>query len=587
MIASGHIASNSLRAAVQADHSSGNAILVSADHASSLSLLISADHITAYDVGVFTAIAADHVAIYSIRQAVLNNHVSVFDIIYIPVAEHTAVYSIRQGVSADHIFRNAIRIKTKTAHTSINTFLVSGDHGGINRIGFLSRDVRFIWSLNPAIACNFTSLNTIFQQSIAQNFIHLNSGLISQDTVHLYSIKSEARLDFVSVNFLASAAAADYGIKFDLLTRTPVAADFVFPNVLTLSTSKIQNSVSALIGSQSISLLSIDIESSENFYCINMVAEVADMANWILCEPGQEIEIEINSVSYRFVLDARERFVEFGSSRLSISGRSKTALLGEGYAEPITKNWPATTALAVADELCMSAGITCIYLISDWNIPAELLTAESLFPIQILKKIADAAGAILQSTPSGELLIQPLYPVEPPLYGAASPDVVLSGPENIFSLLETRESRPGWNAVLVMDMPDATAQYFIERVSEENGVIILVVYIYPFVDEISFQSSYQSPSLSIWEEGLIIDELEEEIEIIHGAGSTTKPVLSIIDTDYGNSIDLGSVSADGPVIATATKGQSLLRLRYQTQYFKFRVKNTDPEKVQFYFEEAA
>ena len=84
-----------------------------------------------------------------------------------------------------------------------------------------------------------------------------------------------------------------------------------------------------------------------------------------------------------------------------------------------------------------------------------------------------------------------------------------------------------------------------------------------------------------------IEELEEEVEIINGNGSTTKPILSIIDTNYGNNIDLGGVSADGSAIATAIKDQSLLRIRYQTQYFKFRIKNTDPEKVQFYFEEAA
>ncbi len=587
MVFSGHIASNSLRAAVQADHSAGNAILVSADHVSSFSLSVSSVHITAYDVGIFTGVAADHTAVHSIRQAVFNNHASVFDIIYIPTAEHTAVYSIRQGVSADYIFRNALRIKIKAAHTSINTFFISGDHDGKNRIGFLSRDVRFIWSLNPAIACNFTSRNTIFQQSVNQSFTILNSGLISKSTVHLYSIKSEARLDFVSKNLLAFSLKSELAAKFDLLHRNPVFADKIFPYVLSFETEKKQNSISSIINSRNINLLSLEIFSDENSYCISLAADIADMESWMLCEPGLEIEITINAILYRFLIDSRERSLEFGKEIYSISGRSMTARLGTGYAEPITKTWPATTALAIVDELCTAAGVSYTCSIADWNLTEELFAVESLFPIQILKKLTDAAGAILQSTPAGELLIQYLYPVPPPSYKTASPDLVISGAENIFSLVETKEIKSKWNAVLVMDEPESADQYSIEVVSENNGIITLAVWAFPFVDEILFNNSYLLPSVSIWEDGLTIEEKEETIEIVQGNGSVSKPVLSVVKISYENSTDLGSVSVDGTKITTATKGQSLLKIKYNTQYFKIRVQNTNLDKVQFFIENAA
>jgi len=540
VVSADHVIKNSLFAKIKTDHISNNAILVSADHVIKNSL--------------FAKIKTDHIS----NNAIL--------------------------VSADHVSENSIRTLVVATHISINTFFISSDHAGLNRIGFLFKDTQLCWSLMPAIANDFVSINAIFQQSVSREFIFLNSGLISNDTVYLYSIKSEACFDFISVNFLAFSAAADFGIKFDLLTRTPVAADFVFPNVLTLSTQQIENSISAIINSQNINLFSLDISSDENTYCISLAADIADMESWMLCEPGLEIEITINTILYNFLIDSRERSLEFGKKRYSISGRSMTAQMGTGYAEPITKTWGATTALAIVDELCTAASISYTCSITDWNIPEGLFAVESLFPIQILKKITDAAGAIMQSTPGGDLIIQYAYPVPPPLYETASPDLVISGAENVFSLIETKEIKPKWTAVLVMDEPESADQYSIEQISENNGIITLAVWAFPFVDEILFDDSYLLPSLSIWEDGLTIEEKEEVIEIVQGNGVVSKPVLSVIETSYENSTDLGSVFVDGTKITTATKGQSLLKIKYNTQYFKIRVQNTNLDKVQFFIE---
>ena len=215
-----------------------------------------------------------------------------------------------------------------------------------------------------------------------------------------------------------------------------------------------------------------------------------------------------------------------------------------------------------------------------------MFAVESLFPIQILKKITDAAGAILQSTPAGELIIQYTYPVPPPSYETAVSDLVISDAENIFSLIETKEIKPKWTAVLVMDEPESTDQYSIKQLSEHNGIITLAIWAFPFVDEILFDSSYLLPSLSIQDDGLIIEEKEEIIEIVQGSGVVSKPVLSVTETFYENSTDLGNVSIDGIKITTATKGQSLLKIKYNTQYFKIKVQNTNLDKVQFFIENA-
>ena len=70
--------------------------------------------------------------------------------------------------------------------------------------------------------------------------------------------------------------------------------------------------------------------------------------------------------------------------------------LGDRYAEQITKTWADTTAKTVAHELCLAAGIVLDWQTVDWPLASGKLAVKHKRPIEIIRVLANAVGAIIQ-----------------------------------------------------------------------------------------------------------------------------------------------------------------------------------------------
>ncbi len=82
--------------------------------------------------------------------------------------------------------------------------------------------------------------------------------------------------------------------------------------------------------------------------------------------------------------------------------------------------------------------------------------------------------------------------------------------------------------------------------------------------------------------------MTEEIEIVEGAGSVSKPCYGLTESpNYKTSVDLGAVTVleDGTV-TTFIKGNTLVELTYTTKYWMWDATNIDEEDVQFILETA-
>lgn len=331
-----------------------------------------------------------------------------------------------------------------------------------------------------------------------------------------------------------------------------------------------------------IDVLTLNISSDENSYCASFSAEIARPQDFNLFNPGADVNLVFYGITYKVLIDERKRGIEFERKTYSISGRSITAKLGEGWSGAITKTWDAVMASNVVNELCNEVGITSEYLAQDWLIPKGVLSASNEHRITVIKKIADACGAIIQTRANGNLVILPKYKIAPSLIGTVIPDLVFAGHNDIMAVQESYDVRSKYNQVIVMSMEDSSDSYSIFEHKElnSNGVCEIGVAVFPFKDTLQLLTS--SNSLSIfYKEKVVEDVVDELVEIVNGKGSTSKLVKERLNTRYIDN-DLGIITIQGKNVQTENLGQSLILMTYKTEYHVFRVLTsqlTDPFQV--------
>ncbi|WP_374584365.1 hypothetical protein [Ideonella dechloratans] len=152
-------------------------------------------------------------------------------------------------------------------------------------------------------------------------------------------------------------------------------------------------------------------------------------------EPGSsgdmvQLVATVNGQDFSLVLESMSRDRQFGSSRLSIGGRGLSAVWDAPYAAE--RSFGASTVFT-AQQLALQAleinGVPSAWGITwtpeDWSVPAGAWSFQGT-PIGAITRIAEAAGAYVQSSPASEqLLVLPRYPVAPWAWGTVTPDFEL------------------------------------------------------------------------------------------------------------------------------------------------------------------
>jgi len=322
-----------------------------------------------------------------------------------------------------------------------------------------------------------------------------------------------------------------------------------------------------------IEALSLNITTDQNSYCLSFEAEIKRPEDFHLLNPGTEINVTFYGTEYKMIIDERSRSQVFVDKTYHIQGRSITAKLGEGWGETITRSWSGMMASAIFHELCAEVGLNSSYQGPDWMIPRGILSVTNEHRIDVLTKIADACGSILQTLPDGTLVLKSKYPVPPPnIYqSSVTPSIVYDPHSDVISLSESYEVRPKYNEVVVMDMEEGSEQYSIFEIEEieDTGFCRLGVQVFPFRETIEMLTSSDSVSI-VYEERKIELITEELVEIVMGEGSTSKPVKNIISSEYIDN-DLDFFNIKGTNVTTEIKKNSILILTYETEYHIFRV----------------
>jgi len=334
----------------------------------------------------------------------------------------------------------------------------------------------------------------------------------------------------------------------------------------------------------------INIEIDEGEYAIKGEIHLADQNDFLLCKHIEtEVIIPIDSTEYHLLVEGpRQSRPEWGRVEYYVPLASKTILLDSPYATPIDQEFTGALASVIVAGLAVIKSITVIWQLIDWYIPTGVLTANNESPLSIIRRVVNAVGGILQSSPAGELICLPEYPISTTEWETATPDFYLTDMDNFFSVDSTSDIREGYNRFLISDKAIDESGLTLEQVDIDENTKDIYVYQVPWnpLERVILHTS-GGVWVSIVAEGITTEEITEIVEIIAGEGMTQKPFYSKISHDYKET-ELGLITInEDKTVSTALSQNSLVEVIYNTKYWKFRVRDVEIEKVQFFPEAIA
>jgi hypothetical protein len=248
----------------------------------------------------------------------------------------------------------------------------------------------------------------------------------------------------------------------------------------------------------------------------------------------------------------------------TLSGRGKNALLDSRYNEKANYSYANVSAQTTVNNLCAAAGISLSWLIDDWIIPAY--EANNVYPIDVIKDIAEAKKAAVQPKITGGLSV---------IYRNKQKPTILSNPDytfnedDILSVSESYEDRAGYDFISVGNENDSPAGDLSASIDYDQETRIISVSVYPFQD-VNIFHSMQNSNLQLDYLGTETKLIEDEIvTIIDGKANLSNNYYGTVSSQWieGN---LGTLTiAENGELSTATIGNGLLSINYNTKYHKW------------------
>ena len=322
-----------------------------------------------------------------------------------------------------------------------------------------------------------------------------------------------------------------------------------------------------------IDFYSISISGDEDSWLWSFNVEIEDNGVWQFLQANSDqpimLEASVNGHEFRFVAEGRSKSRRRGKSSYSITGRSPSVVLGDRYSAQITKTWADTTAKTVAQELCFGKGIALDWQTVDWPLASGKLAVKSKNPIDIIRLLANAVGAIIQSTPKGDLVVRPRHPVSPSKYNDVKPDQIITDADDILDISESWEHRPGYNSIDITDKGTALEPKV--RISVSAGSVstakVLNVSVVPW--QMVRLSHTAEDKMDIGYQGHEVEQKTEIVTISDGRGRLSAPWYETVEFQWLYS-DLGSVDIDeSGEIRSGVTGYSVLKIVYVTRFHRF------------------
>jgi hypothetical protein len=384
------------------------------------------------------------------------------------------------------------------------------------------------------------------------------------------------------------------------LTQSQIESIIVATNDLLPTANSVSYSI--YVNEVRVSSENLNVECTDESYYIQASFSIEDPNYFDICTKNAPVRIEIitptDSKTYHLLLSSKSKRTSKSSIVYQIECKSKTYLLDSKFVPNLQKEFDEITASDVVREMAAIAGISVIWnvyhdgILVDQTIPAGYLFANNEKPLAVIRKITEFIGAIIQTTPEGDLEILHKYPIKVPDWETTSEVIVLNSAVKYETISSTEEERLGINTVNVSDQLTSDSTYSLEEEDVSETVKIIKGFHTPWgTEDVYLDTSGNSPSISdVFVEYLgIVDEdvpndpdnPMEIVEFIGGLGKTSKPIYSINSRSWLRN-PLGSVERkESGELTSEVAGESLLEISYKTRYYKWRVTSPVLKNVQF------
>jgi len=195
--------------------------------------------------------------------------------------------------------------------------------------------------------------------------------------------------------------------------------------------------------------VSMSIDEDSALWTLRASGPGALYATLVGGEQPAQVEVTIDGLTWRFVVDSISRAREFGGTTATFAGRSLAVLAGAPY--EAVQNWvndgPSTGA-QVAAVANIYTGLAVSWEVEDWLIPDRVFSFTGT-PLAVVNRVAEAVGAVVQADRADYgVRVMPRYPRLPNEWAVTPPSVVVAF-EAVVSEQFERADTPEYTGVYV------------------------------------------------------------------------------------------------------------------------------------------
>ncbi len=327
-----------------------------------------------------------------------------------------------------------------------------------------------------------------------------------------------------------------------------------------------------------VSLVNIEADRDEDVLTCEIHPETED--EYLRCYDGAPLQVTVTSgaeiLVCQLVVTSPRIDEQHGETSYVVEAMSPAVLLGEPYAATVNGELSGL-ASAIAQDL--AGDIPLAWETVDWAIPEATWIASDETPLSLIKQLAAAVGAVVQSLPDGSLLVLPEYPLSVPAWKTASADISLTEILDCFTAGSTPDHRLGYNTYTIGDQLTTSASLTLDETALTSRLKEVRGYQTPW--DGAFVLTHTGGDWVTIEPMGIEERYETEtVEIVGGSGRVQYPIYSRDAIAWGQ-VNLGSVSfAEDGTLSASVAGQSLLTITYTTRCKLWLVRDANNEQLQ-------
>lgn len=342
----------------------------------------------------------------------------------------------------------------------------------------------------------------------------------------------------------------------------------------------------------------VNVDCDIDRYYIEASFTLSDPRYLPLCKKKAEVVITISvgtdSQSYSLLLWERSRNITTASTYYTLTCRSKSVLLDSKYTPNLQKEFSPDLASNIITDLAAICGVPVIWnlydngTLIDETILAGYLFANNEKPLAVIRRVLEALGGIMQSTPDGSLEIIHSYPNKVPNFETDVPDILLNTEVRYQSISSTYEERLGINTVHVSDQLTSDSSFSLEEKEISSTEKYVKGFHTPWDSQEVILDTSGGSTVRVDYLGVVTETIPEPtedvpyelVEFVNGTGNTSKPIYGIISTSWVMDVLGGIISSEDGTLVSDVLGESLLKIVYTTKYHLWKVTSPSVSDVQ-------